>query len=144
MIIVKYNSNGDTLWNKIFDANGTDDFPTGFAKDDYGNLFVGGHSGASGSEDFTTLKYCNDTIDTSVTSINGDYLNCNQAGAIYQWYKDGVLLTGETNQGINLLPLDSGNYYCILQRYCCVDTTSIYDMKSVGVEGYANPNILPI
>ena len=83
--------------------------------------------------DFTILKYCNTAIDSTVNVINGDYLQCQQAGATYQWYRDGILLTGETQQGINLLPYGIGNYYCEIQLYCCSKSTAIYSMNSVEI-----------
>ena len=57
----------------------------------------------------------------------------------YQWYKNAILIPGETNENLNFLPAalsDSGNYYCIAQNMCGADTTNI-----IKVSVFSLPNV---
>ena len=58
-LLIKYNSNGTQLWNRIFnDTSNADDIPAAFTIDSLGNAYITGtvNSGSSRS-DIITLKY---------------------------------------------------------------------------------------
>ncbi len=57
--IIKYNSNGETLWLRNYNRPGVndDDLPNAIAIDQAGNLHIVGYSWDGGDEDFLTLKY---------------------------------------------------------------------------------------
>ncbi len=56
---IKYDSNGDTMWVRIYDGPGNDDDePAALVLDDSGNVYVTGESYGSGTgNDYATIKY---------------------------------------------------------------------------------------
>lgn len=51
----------------------------------------------------------------------------------YQWYLNGGILSGETNQ--NIIVTQNGDYFVIVQNgFGCEDTSLVYSFNSVGVE----------
>ena len=54
---IKYDSNGNVVWNVVYDSGGRD-FAQGVAVDSYGNVYVAGYSGSSyPNYDYRTIKY---------------------------------------------------------------------------------------
>ena len=55
---IKYNSNGDSLWVRIFDGANGADIPEDLFVDEFGNVYVAGRSDSSVTgSDFMTVKY---------------------------------------------------------------------------------------
>src|SRR4030095_1258976 len=58
IVLIKYNSSGDTAWTRRFNNNNYEDFPKGIAADSIGNVYITSESGPSGNLNvFLTLKY---------------------------------------------------------------------------------------
>lgn len=59
-ILIKYNANGEKLWNRRFNGTGnSSDYPADMVIDKYNNIYVAGRSwgGSSTKNDYLTLKY---------------------------------------------------------------------------------------
>ncbi|MDQ3190654.1 MAG: T9SS type A sorting domain-containing protein [Bacteroidota bacterium] len=75
---------------------------------------------------------CEGTTGQSLSvTANGDNLS-------YQWYKDGVVINGQSNELIfsNLLSPDAGEYYCTISGTCGVDVSDsamvmVYELPQV-------------
>jgi hypothetical protein len=80
-------------------------------------------------------------IDTSITQ-NGTTLTANASGADYQWITCGVIDTipGEISQSYTATA--NGSYAVIITQNGCIDTSSCYNITSVGIkEPYLQQNI---
>jgi len=139
---LRYNSTGALQSATTYDMVSVDDVPAGMQTDQYGNVFLTGFSGGFGAEDFTTVKYCVNAFPVTISAVSSDSLYCTTTATSYQWYQNGVLLSGETAQGINLLASGVGNYFCVTWQYCCPDTSSTITMTSVGIENFEKENNL--
>lgn len=93
ILVVKLNTNGDTLWTNIYNGpgNGADE-ATALAIDNFGNAYITGyHRGGATGTDMVTIKYSN-------------------AGVI-QWIQPYLFGSDESDRG-NSIALDSvGNVY---------------------------------
>lgn len=81
----------------------------------------------------SSLSFCVGINDSISPSISGSL------PISYQWYKNSVAISGETNNILSFLPAalsDSGNYYCIAQNLCGIDTTNI-----IKVSVFLLPNV---
>lgn len=58
-MLIKYNADGDTLWTRRYNGNGSDNVPVKLKLDKAGNAYVSGYiyTGLDAREDFATLKY---------------------------------------------------------------------------------------
>ncbi|GAB4496475.1 MAG: hypothetical protein OHK0019_28210 [Saprospiraceae bacterium] len=107
--IVKFNNNGDTLWQKIYDCgnNGLDVAST-MVTDNCNNIYITGHSNCNGTnKDVKTIKYSTYaptiTASDNTTFCQGDSVILESSPAIaYLWN------TGATTQSITAKT--SGNY----------------------------------
>lgn len=54
---IKYNSNGDSLWARIFDGGNIRDDPADMVVDESGNVYITGFSDSTGPANGITLKY---------------------------------------------------------------------------------------
>ena len=90
----------------------------------------------------------NDSIDvgqmqplTSTISVLGDTL-ISQPASTYQWYLNGHIITGATNQ--DYVPTQNGNYYDIITNsYGCASPQSniIYISNATGIESISDNRI---
>src|SRR5437868_4716598 len=44
IVLIKYNSNGDTVWTQRYNNNNNDDFPRGLVVDSIGNAYITSNS----------------------------------------------------------------------------------------------------
>ena len=93
---IKYNSNGDSLWVRIYDGPGnTDDYAESIALDNSGNVYVTGCSSLYGTNgDYCTIKY--DSIGTQrwVQIYNGQGNGNDCAFSIVADNSGNVYVTG--------------------------------------------------
>jgi Leucine-rich repeat (LRR) protein len=78
-----------------------------------------------------TADYPNDILEVDYT----------YAGATYQWYKNDVLIDGETNQSITILMTDVGDYYCLVDYASLPDLTLQSETISITTVGIEEPGI---
>jgi hypothetical protein len=59
ILLIKYNSNGDTVWTRRYNSlNNADEFPQGIVVDSIGNVYVTGYTGIGfGATKILLLKY---------------------------------------------------------------------------------------
>jgi len=71
IVTVKYDSNGDTIWTRIYNGPANEgDYPTALLLDDSGNLYVVGYSRAA-NVDYCIIKYNSDGDELWVAYYNG-------------------------------------------------------------------------
>lgn len=96
-----------------------------------GNISVSANNscGASAPQ---TIGISVNTIDASV-SISGTTLTANASGGTYQWINciNNLPILGQTNQ--NFLATANGSYAVIVTKNGCSDTSSCYNIVSVGI-----------
>lgn len=81
----------------------------------------------------SSLLFCNGVNESISPLITGSL------PISYQWYKNFAVLPSETNEILSFLPAtlsDSGNYYCIAQNMCGIDSTNI-----IKVSVFLLPNV---
>src|SRR5574341_1199708 len=96
---LKYNSWGDSLWDRSYNGLGNDiDVATSIAVDNSGNVYVTGYTWNGGSDDYTTIKYSalGDTL--WVRNYNGPGNGVDQANALTVDNNGNVYITG-TSRG---------------------------------------------
>jgi len=86
-LTIKYDSNGNELWNKTFDS-GTADYSYGIATDSSGNVYVTGYA----SNDYFTIKY--DSNGNELWNRSYDGGNVDNADAIKVDSSGNVYVTG--------------------------------------------------
>ena len=63
IVVIKYNSNGDTVWTRRYNNNNNEDFPAGLAVDSAGNSYISSTSGPGGNLNvMLTIKYNPDGV----------------------------------------------------------------------------------
>ena len=89
---------------------------------------------ALGCDSVITLNLIIDTLDLTITNINGS-LASNEANAIsYQWINcdsNNAIIAGASNQGY--LPVMSGNYAVIINKGGCTDTSACVNIIITGI-----------
>lgn len=117
---VKYNNLGvlQSNWTQTFNSvNNEDDIPTNVKIDSYNNIIITGYSGAINSENFTTIKYANNTFDPIISNIGNNSYSVTASDS-YQWFKNDTLLVGANQQTYNIKQTGNGNYFCLVSKYC--------------------------
>jgi hypothetical protein len=135
VVLLRFDLSGNLLANYPVSFNTTTTTAVDAVRDNNGNFFIGGFEGGTGSEDFTTLKYKTINYSVSVSSVNEDSLYVTPAAASYQWYKDGVILPGQTHQGINVdtTIYGNGSYFCEITQYCNTYYSDTVQDSTVGI-----------
>jgi hypothetical protein len=108
------------------------------------NYVIGTASnGCTDSVSVQTDKF--DYPETPTITFQDSLLICSQASN-YQWYLDGDLLTGETNQQLKFIK--NGSYFVSISENGCVSTSAFYltnltinDLFNNQIQVYPNPFI---
>lgn len=121
---IKYNTNGDSLWVKLFDVAVTDyEYPYAMTMDNSGNIIITGSSGYENNADFGTIKYnssgtlqwmkkfygaqiVNDGSNGAVTDKNG---NIYTVGRTRTNYGDNISVIKYNSAGTQLWVYDRGD-----------------------------------
>jgi hypothetical protein len=91
---IKYDNNGNQLWNRTFDS-GTYDTPFGVAVDSSDNVIVTGRiNGSDNAADYFTIKYDSSGNHLWNKSYNGGYFD--EATAVAVDSSDNVIVTGRS------------------------------------------------
>jgi uncharacterized delta-60 repeat protein len=108
--IIKYNSSGTELWNKIY--AGTDinnDALTGMVLDAAGNVYVTGYSSGTTHYDYATVKYNSAGVQQWAGRYNGTSNDSDLAMSITVDASGNVYVTGASKT--------AGNYNCVTVKY---------------------------
>jgi hypothetical protein len=98
-VIVKYNTNGDTLWIARYDNAGQPDNPIGFVLDEFGNVYVTGttYNGLEHRTDYATVKYDSNGNEKWVAIYDGPNNSTDEVSAIILGDSANVYVTGTSN-----------------------------------------------
>ena len=145
---VKYNNNGvlQTSWTQTNSSqDNVDDVPTTIKTDAYNNVLIAGYSGTLNAEDYTTIKYINNTFSPVITWVALNTFSAT-TGDAYQWYYNNNLMPGANQQTLNTSATGDGSYYCLVTQYCCSyksNTLSVFvgtdDMPVTSFQIFPNP-----
>jgi uncharacterized delta-60 repeat protein len=91
---IKYNSTGDTLWVRRYDAAGTGDDAYAIAVDGMGNVYVTGKIRGGTARDYATIKYDSAGVQQWVATYNGLGSSADEAYAIAVDGASNVYVTG--------------------------------------------------
>jgi hypothetical protein len=97
--VVKYYSNGDTAWSRIYDGRGGGyDYASAVDTDDEGNIYVTGiaYGGWEPNSDATTIKYYSNGDTAWARSYNGVGNSTDAARAIVTDYSGCAYVAGST------------------------------------------------
>ncbi|MCB9370885.1 SBBP repeat-containing protein [Candidatus Woesearchaeota archaeon] len=95
-VTVKFDSNGNQIWNVTYDG-GSDDHAQGMALDTSGNVYVTGLTTNGGVSDYLTFKY--DTNGNQIWNVTYNSGNDDGAQGIVVDTSGNVYVTGWTNNG---------------------------------------------
>jgi hypothetical protein len=134
-IIAKYNNSGVFQDSVIYNNNG-DDIMMGAVRDNFNNIYATGYSGPTNSEEFTTVKYCNNSPNVPTIALQSiNIISANATGATaYQWYLNGNLILGATNQTYNITGAGSGSYSVVVTYGTCCTASSSSFSATVGID----------
>lgn len=83
MCLLKYDNNGNNLWDTIFNgSNNADDIATSLAIDNSNNIFLAGTCNGPSNYDYTTIKYQPSGIIDTVLLYNGTGNNSDKISSI--------------------------------------------------------------
>ena len=104
---------------------------TSVASSTSGNITISANN-SCGSSAAQTLSLTVNSVDTSV-SQSGAILTAGASGAVYQWINciDNTPISGQTNQSFTAST--NGNYAVIVLQNTCSNTSSCYNIFSVGI-----------
>ncbi|MGH2575376.1 MAG: T9SS type A sorting domain-containing protein, partial [Ignavibacteria bacterium] len=93
---IKYDSNGEVIWNKVYNGTGnSEDVSCGIKVDVSRNVYVTGYSTESGSnKDYTTIKYDSSGATLWVAVYNGPGNHEDKANSITLDNEGNILVTG--------------------------------------------------
>lgn len=131
-VLLSYDASGNLRSGYPVYSSVTNSQAEDLTVDNYGNMFIAGYYDSIGSEDGVVTKYQYATIAPTLQNINGDSLYVQPAGASYQWFKDGTLITNEASQGLNAVLHGNGNYSCEVEKYCSRFSSDTVTLINVG------------
>ncbi|MBS4015983.1 MAG: SBBP repeat-containing protein [Candidatus Latescibacteria bacterium] len=94
---IKYNANGDLLWERRYDQTNSNDRAKALAIDRLGNVFVTGFVTQSGLTDYMTIKYDADGELLWAKSYDGPINSYDEANAIAVDNNGNVVVSGFSN-----------------------------------------------
>ena len=154
-LAVKLDSSGNLAWNTFLGGNATDE-GYGVAVDVSGNVYVAGYSTATWGSPVRAYSNDYDSFVAKITScstpatptitpsgsasfcVNGTLTSSSATGN--QWYKDGNLLSGETNQ--TYLTTANGSYTVTVTDSGCTSASSAATVITINPNP-ATPTITP-
>jgi hypothetical protein len=95
-LVVKYDTNGNQLWMKLYDG-GSGDMARGISVDDLGNVYVTGMSDGLRGADYATIKY--DTNGTQLWAVRYDSGGDDRVSDISTDNSGNVYVTGSDSGG---------------------------------------------
>jgi uncharacterized delta-60 repeat protein len=98
---IKWNSNGDFIWLRTFDYEGSPDYAVALKLDNLGNVFVAGHSYFWGSYNYTTVKYKSNGTQLWHISYNGNGNGDDYPTALALDNSGNFYVTGISSNGSN-------------------------------------------
>ena len=96
-----------------------------------GNYTVTLDASNSNGNDQTSMQVQANILPTPTISRLVDILSCNENGFTYQWYKNGNLMPGETNQTLQLTA--NGNYHVEIGSAGCKMKSAVLAFNSIGL-----------
>jgi hypothetical protein len=133
---IRSNNNGtlQSGWTQIYDGGtNTDDVPAGIKIDANNNILLSGYSGDLNTENYTTIKYCNNAF-TPVITWTGLNTFTATAGTEYQWYFNDAPVSGANQQSFNISATGNGDYFCMVSQYCCTYKSNVATNSFVGIK----------
>jgi uncharacterized delta-60 repeat protein len=128
---IKYNSNGDMLWNREYNGTGNSlDYANAITLDAACNVYVTGQSTGSGTGyDYVTIKYNSNGIEQGVTRYNGSGNGDDVATAIAVDNVGNIYVTGYS-QGSGT----SYDYATIKYVHGSISGTKFNDINGNGIK----------
>ena len=81
--LIKYNTNGDTLWTRVYNGNNnSEDKAYAITVDDLDNIYIGGYTGTENGANIIIMKYSSAGVLLWITTYNGSANGDDKAYAI--------------------------------------------------------------
>ncbi|MBK8982999.1 MAG: SBBP repeat-containing protein [Ignavibacteria bacterium] len=152
-ITIKYNSEGDTLWKRIYKGDGNLNFCHALTTDDSGNVYAAGRSTNTGTgADFVTIKYFPNGDTAWIRKYDGGFNQFDEAYSIAVDDYQNVYVTGmsDSTDGLsdyltmkydsdgNINWIKKYNGYFLVDRSFCLSIDNNYN---IIISGFAQKNI---
>lgn len=139
IILLKYSvSSGTPVVMAVVNNSTYDEICTGAVKDNGSNFYLTGYRDQLNAEKMILAKFCNNaSVSSNIIVSQANILTTQTSNASsYQWYYNGTLIPGATNQSLNIASTGSGNY-CVRIGFnnCCVDsvcTSAILGVNNIN------------
>ncbi|MBK6771599.1 MAG: T9SS type A sorting domain-containing protein [Ignavibacteria bacterium] len=92
-VTLKYSTEGNLLWSRLF-AAANDDYAKSIFLDDNNNILIGGSAYSIAYSDYLILKYSPNGDTLLIKMIDGGGLNTDQVHSIISDYLDNIYVTG--------------------------------------------------
>jgi len=150
---LKYNSQGDLLWNRIYKGDGNLNFCHALTTDDSGNVYAAGRSTNTGTgADFVTIKYYSIGDTAWIRKYDGGFNQFDEAYSIAVDDYQNVYVTGmsDSTDGLsdyltmkydsdgNINWIKKYNGYFLVDRSFCLSIDNNYN---IIISGFAQKNI---
>jgi pimeloyl-ACP methyl ester carboxylesterase len=99
IVTVKYDANGQEVWESRYDSNQAHDRSNALAVDSAGNVYVTGETGSLTYYDYITIKYDPSGVQLWAVKYDGGGANGDHARAIAVDHFGNVYVTGNSDKG---------------------------------------------